>query len=141
MVKSVCGHKRVVITYGTFDLFHQGHHNLLQSAKSLGDYLIVGVSTDEFNVIKGKFARQKYQQRVDQVLACPFVDLIIPEYSWEQKVVDIQYFGAGVFVMGEDWTGFFDDLGKYAEVVYLPRTEGISSTQIRSCLAVLDDIS
>jgi len=125
---------KTVITYGTFDLFHIGHLRLLQRAKELGDKLIVAVSTDEFNLIKGKKAIIPYEQRAEIVKNIKCVDLVIPENSWEQKVDDIKKYNVDIFVMGEDWKGKFDYLKEYCEVVYLPRTEGISSTEIRNIL-------
>jgi glycerol-3-phosphate cytidylyltransferase len=132
MTSSLSKQARAVITYGTFDLFHVGHYNLLQAARKLGDYLIVGVSTDEFNIVKGKVAFQQFDCRAAQVIACPFVDTIVPEHNWDQKIRDIQAFNASVFVIGSDWEGHFDELDDYVEVVYLPRTPGISSSQIRN---------
>ena len=123
---------RKVITYGTFDLLHYGHINLFKRAKQLGDYLIVALSTDEFNQNeKKKTCYFTYEERKKLVEAIRFVDLVIPENSWEQKVDDIKEFKADVFVMGEDWKGKFDYLSEYCEVVYLERTPEISSTQIK----------
>lgn len=121
-----------VITYGTFDLFHIGHLNILRRSKALGDYLIVAVSTDEFNALKGKFCTYPYEQRAEIVRAIKFVDEVIPENNWEQKVDDIKNNNIDVFVMGDDWTGKFDFLREHCEVVYLPRTEGISTTEIKN---------
>lgn len=118
-----------VITYGTFDLLHYGHINLLRRAKELGDYLIVGVSTDEFNSLKGKQSCFSFEGRVRLVEAITYVDEVIPETCWEQKVNDIKEKGVDVFVMGDDWKGKFDDLP--CEVVYLPRTPYISSSLIK----------
>lgn len=121
-----------VLTYGTFDLFHVGHLNLLKRAKELGDYLIVAVSTDKFNwEEKGKVCQIKDVDRMAIVEAIKYVDEVIPETCWEQKVQDVQKYDVDVFVMGDDWKGKFDFLKEYCEVVYLPRTEGISSTQIK----------
>ncbi len=120
-----------VITYGTFDLFHIGHLNILRRAKALGDYLVVAVSTDEFNALKGKICTYPYQQRSEIVKAIKFVDEVIPENNWEQKITDIRSNGIDIFVMGDDWTGKFDFLKEFCEVVYLPRTEGISTTEIK----------
>ena len=122
---------KTVITYGTFDLFHIGHLNLLKRAKKLGDYLIVAVSSDAFNRVKGKICCIPDYERMEIVEAIKYVDKVIPENSWEQKVDDIKKYNVDVFVMGDDWRGKFDDLKKYCEVVYLPRTEGISTTQIK----------
>ena len=120
-----------VITYGTFDVLHYGHINLLKRAKALGDYLIVVLSSDEFNKIKNKISYYTYEQRKTILEACRYVDLVIPEYNWEQKVSDIQKYQADIFVMGNDWEGKFDFLNKYCEVVYLPRTPDVSSTQTK----------
>ncbi|NOX89439.1 MAG: glycerol-3-phosphate cytidylyltransferase [Calditrichaeota bacterium] len=133
--------QKTVITYGSFDLFHIGHLRLLQRAKSLGDRLIVAVSTDEFNRIKGKKTIIPYEQRAEIVGSIKYVDQVIPENSWEQKVSDVQKYNVDVFVMGEDWKGKFDFLSDYCEVVYLPRTRGISSTQLKSALKNLLQIS
>lgn len=120
-----------VITYGTFDLLHWGHVELLKRAKSLGDYLIVAVSTDEFNQLKGKKAYHSYEERKRMVEALRVVDLVIPEESWTQKRHDIETYHVDVFVMGDDWKGHFDELSDLCEVVILPRTEGISTTKIK----------
>ena len=120
-----------VITYGTFDLFHIGHLNLLKRAKALGDYLIVAVSSDEFNLQKGKVCKIKDTDRMQIVEAIKYVDQVIPETSWDQKIEDVKKYDVDVFVMGDDWKGKFDFLKDYCEVVYLPRTEGISSTQLK----------
>ena len=125
-----------VITYGTFDLLHYGHIHLLRRAKELGDYLIVAVSTDEFNRNeKGKQCYFSYEQRKLLVEAIRYVDLVIPETSWEQKRTDIHEYQIDTFVIGDDWKGKFDFLREEgAEVVYLPRTPEISSTQIKTQL-------
>ena len=120
-----------VITYGTFDLFHIGHLNLLKRAKALGDYLIVAVSSDEFNLQKGKVCKIKDTDRMQIVEAIKYVDQVIPETSWDQKIEDVKKYDVDVFVMGDDWKGKFDFLKDYCEVVYPPRTEGISSTQLK----------
>ena len=120
-----------VITYGTFDLFHIGHLNLLKRAKALGDYLIVAVSSDEFNLQKGKVCKIKDTDRMQIVEAIKYVDQVIPETRWDQKIEDVKKYDVDVFVMGDDWKGKFDFLKDYCEVVYLPRTEGISSTQLK----------
>lgn len=129
---------KTVLTYGTFDLFHIGHLRLLQRLRTLGDRLIVGVSTDEFNHIKGKKTVVPFTDRIEIVEALKCVDLVIPETGWEQKTSDIQRYGVSVFGMGGDWEGHFDELKAYCEVIYLPRTEGISSTHIRKTLKILD---
>ena len=122
-----------VITYGTFDLLHYGHINLLQRAKSYGDYLIVVLSTDEFNWNeKKKKCYFNYEQRKKLLEAIRYVDLVIPEENWEQKVQDVQEYHVDTFVMGDDWKGKFDFLQEYCEVVYLPRTPEISTTQIKT---------
>jgi glycerol-3-phosphate cytidylyltransferase len=121
-----------VITYGTFDLLHYGHINLLRRAKALGDYLIVGLSTDEFNSrMKHKYCYFSYDQRKELLESIRYVDLVIPEESWEQKPQDIALYHADVFVMGDDWKGKFDFLKDQCEVVYLPRTQEISTTKIK----------
>lgn len=122
-----------VITYGTFDLLHYGHINLLKRAKDLGDYLIVALSTDEFNSkMKNKFCYFSYEQRKTLLQAIRYVDLVIPEETWEQKKTDVNEFKVDVFVIGDDWTGRFDFLKEQGvEVVYLPRTPEISTTQIK----------
>ena len=123
-----------VITYGTYDLLHVGHINLLRRARELGDYLIVVVSSDEFNAIKGKKAYYSFEDRKKILEAIRYVDEVLPEYTWEQKVDDVVNNNVDVFVMGDDWTGKFDFLKEYCEVVYLPRTEGISTTKIKNDL-------
>lgn len=124
-----------VITYGTFDLLHYGHINLLRRARELGDYLIVALSTDEFNWnSKQKKCYFSYEKRKQLLESIRYVDLVIPEENWEQKVHDVQLYQADVFVMGDDWTGKFDFLKEYCEVVYLPRTPEVSTTQIKKDL-------
>lgn len=120
-----------VLTYGTFDLFHIGHLNILKRARELGDYLVVGVSSDKFNHIKGKKCAISDEERMAIVEAIRYVDKVVPEDSWEQKIEDIKKYDIDVFVMGSDWEGKFDYLKEYCEVVYLPRTDGISTTQIK----------
>lgn len=129
---------KVVITYGSFDLFHIGHLRLLERLRSLGDTLIVGVSSDEFNAGKNKRSFMPFEQRIEIVRSLKCVDLAIPENSWEQKVDDIKRYGVSIFGMGDDWKGHFDDLSTYCEVVYLPRTQGISSSEIKKALSVVD---
>ena len=124
-----------VITYGTFDVLHYGHINLLKRAKALGDYLIVALSTDEFNNIKHKQSFYTYEQRKLLLEACRYVDLIIPENTWEQKIDDIKKYQADIFVMGDDWKGKFDFLKDFCEVVYLPRTPDVCSTNTKAYLA------
>ncbi len=124
-----------VITYGTFDLLHYGHINLLRRAKKLGDYLIVALSTDEFNRdMKNKLCYFSYEQRKELLEAIRYVDLVIPETSWEQKKTDVSLYHIDTFVMGDDWEGKFDFLKEQCEVVYLPRTEEISTTKIKEDL-------
>ncbi len=124
-----------VITYGTFDLLHYGHVNLLRRAKEQGDYLIVAISTDEFNWnSKNKKCYFSYEQRKNLVEAIRYVDLVIPEESWEQKLSDVKEFKIDTFVIGDDWEGKFDFLEEVCEVVYLPRTPEISTTQIKTDL-------
>lgn len=128
---------RRIITYGTFDLLHYGHINLLKRAKDLGDYLIVGLSTDEFNLTKGKSSYFSFQDRKQLVEAVRYVDLVIPEMSWEQKVEDIKKYYVDVFVMGSDWEGEFDFMKDFSEVLYLPRTKEVSTTDIKNNLKKL----
>jgi glycerol-3-phosphate cytidylyltransferase len=125
---------KTVITYGTFDLFHIGHLKLLQRIKNLGDKLIVVVSTDEFNATKGKKIIIPYEQRAEIVANIKCVDLVIPENNWEQKIEDIKKYNVDIFTMGNDWEGKFDFLKEHCEVIYLDRTEGISSTQLKQTL-------
>lgn len=124
-----------VITYGTFDLLHYGHINLLRRAKALGDYLIVVLSTDEFNWNqKKKKCYFTYEIRKQLLEAIRYVDLVIPEENWEQKISDVKEYHVDTFVMGDDWKGKFDFLKPYCEVVYLPRTPEISTTLIKNDL-------
>lgn len=125
---------KTIITYGTFDLFHIGHLRLLQRLKTFGDRLIVAVSTDEFNEIKGKKTIIPYENRAEIVANIKGVDLVIPENSWEQKIEDIKKYNVDVFAIGNDWQGKFDELNDYCDVVYLERTDGISSTQLKQTL-------
>lgn len=126
-----------VITYGTFDLLHWGHIKLLERAKQLGDYLVVAISTDEFNLQKSKKAYHSYEHRKLILETIRYVDEVIPENNWDQKVRDVQEHDIDVFVMGDDWEGKFDFLKEHCEVVYLKRTEGISTTQIKEEIAGL----
>ena len=124
-----------VITYGTFDLLHYGHINLLKRAKALGDYLIVCLSTDEFNWNeKQKKCYFSYEQRKALLEAIRYVDLVIPEEKWEQKKTDVHEYHIDTFVIGDDWKGKFDFLKEYCDVIYLPRTKGVSSTMTRTHL-------
>ncbi|KAF0819027.1 Glycerol-3-phosphate cytidylyltransferase [Bacillus sp. ZZV12-4809] len=125
---------RKIITYGTFDLLHWGHINILKRAKSLGDYLVVAISTDEFNAIKGKKAYHDYENRKMILESIRYVDEVIPENNWDQKINDVINNDIDIFVMGDDWKGKFDFLKDYCEVIYLPRTVGISTTKIKKDL-------
>jgi glycerol-3-phosphate cytidylyltransferase len=125
---------KIVITYGTFDLIHEGHINLLKRSKELGDYLIVALSTDEFNKLKNKKAYHDYEHRKVILEAIRYVDKVIPERTWEQKSDDILNYGVNTFVIGDDWKGKFDYLKSLCDVIYLPRTVGISTTKIKNNL-------
>ena len=127
---------RRVLTYGTFDLLHYGHTRLLRRAASLGDYLVVALSTDEFNAGKGKKSFYPYDVRREMLEAIRYVDLVIPEYSWEQKIDDVKRYDIDVVVMGGDWAGSdrFEYLRDYCELVFLDRTPGISTTQVKQHL-------
>ncbi|MCK1368317.1 glycerol-3-phosphate cytidylyltransferase [Bradyrhizobium sp. 62] len=131
----------VVITYGTFDLFHVGHVRLLQRLRSLGDRLIVACSTDEFNAIKGKKSVFSYKDRAEILSSCKYVDLVIPEENWEQKVTDVQKYNVGIFAMGDDWAGKFDYLSTETGCIvsYLSRTSDVSTTDIKGYLRKIDD--
>lgn len=120
-----------IITYGTFDILHYGHINLLRRARALGDYLIVVLSSDEFNKLKNKNSYYTYEQRKAILEACRYVDLVVPEYNWEQKRDDVVKYQADIFVMGDDWKGKFDFLKDLCEVIYLPRTPDISTTKVK----------
>ena len=128
-----------VITYGTFDLLHKGHVRLLKRAKELGDDLTVCVSTDEFNAKKGKKAYTSYEDRKYVLEAIRYVDHVIPENNWDQKIKDVVDNNIDIFVMGDDWEGKFDFLKDYCKVVYLPRTEGISTSKIKKDLGLTDE--
>ena len=130
-----------VLTYGTFDLLHFGHIEILRRAKDLGDYLIVAVSTDEFNEIKGKKAYHNYETRKKMLEAIRYVDLVIPENNWKQKRNDVIDYKVDVVVMGSDWENNenFECLRDICEVVYLPRTEGISTTKIKKDLGLKEE--
>jgi len=130
------GKFKTVLTYGTFDLLHYGHLEILRRASLLGDKLIVGVSTDKFNEIKGKTCVLPFQKRKELLDSLDYVDKVIPENNWDQKATDIQDNDIDIFVMGDDWKGKFDKLKEFCKVIYLPRTKGISSTKLRS---ILDD--
>lgn len=126
---------RKVITYGTFDLLHWGHINLLKRAKDLGDYLIVAISSDDFNALKNKKSFHSFENRKYILEAVRYVDEVIAEENWEQKMSDIDLYNVDLFVMGDDWEGEFDFLKEKCEVVYLERTPGISTTQVKKELA------
>lgn len=134
---------RRILTYGTFDLLHYGHIRLLKRAKELGDYLIVAVSTDEFNAIKNKKSYHNYETRKKMLEAIRYVDLVIPEENWEQKKDDVINYHVDVVVMGSDWEGSdkFDYLKEYCEVTYLPRTKGVSTTKIKEELGLQEPIN
>lgn len=123
---------RIVLTYGTFDLFHYGHVRLLQRLAAMGSELIVGCSTDEFNALKGKKSVMSFEQRRTILESCRYVSRVIPEETWDQKRTDIVNYNVSVFAMGDDWVGAFDDLSDIAQVVYLPRTRDVSTTELRS---------
>jgi len=127
---------RRVLTYGTFDLLHHGHVRLLKRARALGDFLVVALSTDEFNELKGKKAYHDYATRKEVLEAIRYVDLVIPESTWEQKADDMKAYDIDVVVMGDDWAGSdrFDYLKEHCELVFLPRTEGVSTTEIKEDL-------
>lgn len=127
-----------ILTYGTFDLLHYGHINLLRRAKAMGDYLVVALSTDEFNAEKGKKAYHDYETRKKMLEAIRYVDLVIPEESWEQKINDIKEYHIDITVMGSDWADSdkFNYLQDYCELIFLPRTEGISTTKIKKELGL-----
>lgn len=122
---------KTVITYGTFDILHIGHINLLRRARELGDRLVVGLSTDEFNNSKHKSSLLSYENRKAVLEAIRYVDEVFPESTWKQKADDIRRYSADVFVMGDDWAQKFDFLSEYCKVIYLPRTAEISTTQIK----------
>lgn len=126
-----------VITYGTFDLLHYGHINLLKRAKAKGDYLIVALSTDEFNKKdKNKVCYFEYEKRKALLESIRYVDLVIPEKNWQQKSEDILLYKIDTFIMGDDWKGKFDYLSEYCEVIYLERTPEISTTKIKEELRI-----
>jgi glycerol-3-phosphate cytidylyltransferase len=127
-----------VITYGTFDLLHRGHINLLKRASAMGDYLVVGLSSDAFNDVKNKKSFYSYDERKLVLEAVRYVDEVIPEDNWEQKEKDIAAHGIDIFVMGDDWNGKFDHLKVRCEVIYLPRTEGVSTTRTKAHLRLTE---
>lgn len=132
-----------ILTYGTFDLLHYGHIRLLKRAKALGDYLIVALSTEEFNEIKGKKTYHNYETRKMMLEAIRYVDLVIPEENWEQKINDVREYHVDTVVMGSDWAGSdkFEYLNDYCNVVYLDRTEGISTSKIKQDLGLQNCIN
>lgn len=130
---------KVVLTYGTYDLFHVGHARLLKRLRAMGDKLIVGCSTDEFNTLKGKKTVLPYAQREEVLKSCRYVDHVIPEENWEQKRTDIVEHNVDLFAMGDDWAGKFDDLEEICEVLYLARTPDISTTEIKEYMAKIQD--
>ncbi len=127
--------KKTIITYGTFDMFHIGHLKLLQRLKELGDELIVAVSTDKFNTLKGKKILIPYEQRAEIIENIKCVDMVIPENNWEQKVNDVKQYNVDVFAIGDDWEGEFDFLKEHCDVVYLERTENVSTTKLKKSLS------
>ncbi len=132
-----------ILTYGTYDLLHYGHIRLLKRAKQMGDYLIVALSTDEFNALKNKKAYHNYETRKQMLEAIRYVDLVIPENTWEQKIDDVKTYQVDTVVMGSDWKDNerFECLKPYCEVVYLDRTEGVSTTQIKNDLRLQEPIN
>lgn len=120
-----------VLTYGTYDLLHYGHVNLLKRAKEQGDYLIVGLSTDEFNLLKHKSSHFSYEERKLILESIRYVDEVIPECNWEQKLEDVKKYNIDIFIMGDDWKGEFDFLKSHCDVLYLERTPGISTSNIK----------
>jgi glycerol-3-phosphate cytidylyltransferase len=123
-----------ILTYGTFDLLHYGHIEILRRARELGDRLVVGLSTDDFNKTKGKKCEISYEKRKEFIESIGYVDLVIPESSWDQKKKDIIDNEIDMFIMGDDWEGEFDFLEEYCKVLYLPRTIGISTTKLKSII-------
>lgn len=126
-----------VLTYGTFDLLHFGHINLLKRARALGDHLTVGLSTDEFNLRKHKSSFYAFNERSLILEAIRYVDCVIPENDWEQKISDIKKHNIDIFVMGDDWQGEFDFLKPHCEVIYLPRTERVSTTNTKQKMGLI----
>jgi glycerol-3-phosphate cytidylyltransferase len=122
---------KVVLTYGTFDLFHVGHVRLLRRLADLGSKVIVGCSTDAFNKVKNKKCVMPFAERAEILAACRYVDHVFPEENWAQKMEDIRRFSVDIFAMGSDWAGQFDTLQDLCEVLYLPRTDGVSTTELK----------
>ena len=129
---------KTIITYGTFDLLHIGHVKMLQRLKGMADKLIVGVSTDEFNASKGKQSIYGYDERAQIVEALGCVDKVIGEDNWQQKQADIEKYSVDIFGIGDDWKGKFDELSSQCEVIYLPRTPSISTTDLKKALSQID---
>ncbi|MBT0585038.1 adenylyltransferase/cytidyltransferase family protein [Alteromonas oceanisediminis] len=127
-----------IVTYGTFDLFHVGHVRLLKRLKALGDRLVVGLSSDEFNEVKGKQVVIPYEDRREILLACRYVDAVFEENCWDQKRGDLIREHADIFAIGDDWAGKFDELEDIAKVIYLPRTKDISTTELKTVLSYLN---
>lgn len=126
-----------IVTYGTFDLYHVGHVRLLKRLREMGDRLVVGLSTDEFNQQKGKQVVIPYSDRREILLSCRYVDDVFEENSWEQKRADLVREQADIFAIGDDWAGKFDDLEDLVKVIYLPRTKDISTTELKTVLSYL----
>jgi glycerol-3-phosphate cytidylyltransferase len=122
---------KITITYGTFDMFHVGHLNLIKRLKNTCDFLIIAVSSDEFNLKKGKKTVIPFEQRTEILESIKYVDMVIKENDWDQKILDIKEYNVDTFAIGDDWKGEFDFLKDYCEVIYLPRTEGISTTYLK----------
>jgi glycerol-3-phosphate cytidylyltransferase len=133
-LQGVAGKMKIVITYGTFDLLHYGHINLLRRAKNMGDYLIVGLSTDNFNLQKGKKSYFNFHERKQLLESIRYVDFVIPENNWEQKIKDIEDYKVDILVMGDDWKGKFDYLNEFCNVRYLSRTPEVSTSKIKDDL-------
>jgi glycerol-3-phosphate cytidylyltransferase len=125
---------KTILTYGTFDLFHVGHVRLLRRLSDLGERLIVACSTDEFNEVKGKKTAIPYAHRVEVLESCRYVDLVIPETHWAQKRQDVLDHNVDLFAMGDDWVGKFDELQDVCDVLYLPRTENVSTTELKDLI-------
>ncbi len=132
---------RTVITYGTFDMLHIGHVLLFERLREMGDRLVVAVSTDEFNKTKGKSSLISFEHRKRIVESIRYVDVVIPETSWEQKVTDIRDYAVDIFAIGEDWRGEFDFLKEYCEVSYLTRTPDVSSTELKHALSCFSSVN
>lgn len=128
---------KVILTYGTYDLFHVGHLRLLRRLADLGDKLIVACSTDEFNAEKGKATAIPFEHRVEVLEGCRYVDQVIPERTWDQKREDVTRYDVDLFAMGDDWAGKFDFLGDLCDVLYLPRTENISTTELKALIQTM----